>query len=126
MLHPMATVIVFFLVALFASLSLANDCDDGKVPGAYVQTSSGLIIGHAASKNPEVSEYLGIPFAAPPVGALRFAAPQKYNATRTFNASSYSPSCPQRRGFINFAGLAAVNFTLAGDGAVGRSFLEAG
>lgn len=40
-----------------------------------VQTSSGLVSGHAASNATGVSEYLGIPFAQPPVGNLRFYPP---------------------------------------------------
>jgi hypothetical protein len=43
--------------------------------GQAVGTSSGTIIGHAATNRTAVSEYLGIPFAQPPLGNLRFAAP---------------------------------------------------
>lgn len=38
-----------------------------------VNTSSGLFRGHVEGS---ISAYLGIPYAAPPVGALRFCAPQ--------------------------------------------------
>jgi cholinesterase len=57
--------------------------------GQEVKTSSGSIIGHAAEKRKDVSEYLGVPFAKPPVGELRFAAPVKYEGTGKFNASAY-------------------------------------
>lgn len=57
--------------------------------GQTVQTSSGAVNGHAASNATEVSEYLGIPFAAPPVGDLRFAAPQKYSGNSTINGTSF-------------------------------------
>jgi cholinesterase len=40
-----------------------------------VQISSGLISGHTASNATGVSEYFGIPFAAPPIGTLRFRPP---------------------------------------------------
>lgn len=43
--------------------------------GGPVQTTSGTVQGKAAELDPEVSEYLGIPFALPPVGDLRFKAP---------------------------------------------------
>ncbi|XP_077999628.1 neuroligin-4, Y-linked-like [Glandiceps talaboti] len=44
--------------------------------------------------------YLGIPFAAPPVGDLRFAAPKQpdsWNFIR--DALSFSPVCPQNSGY---------------------------
>jgi cholinesterase len=62
--------------------------------GKTVKTTSGSVTGHAASWQPEVSEYLGIPFAQPPVGNLRFAAPKAYSSSGTFNASKFSPDCP--------------------------------
>ena len=62
--------------------------------GATVDTSSGLVTGHPANNRTAVSEYLGIPYAQPPVGKLRFAAPQAFHSTKPFNASSYSPDCP--------------------------------
>jgi cholinesterase len=57
--------------------------------GASVNTSSGPVTGHAARNRTAVSEYLGIPYAQPPVGQLRFAPPQAYSSSRPFNASSY-------------------------------------
>ncbi|KIJ07764.1 hypothetical protein PAXINDRAFT_173304 [Paxillus involutus ATCC 200175] len=44
-----------------------------------------------------VNEFLGIPFAQPPTGQLRFQLPQAlppYNAS--FSATAYGPACPQR------------------------------
>jgi len=56
--------------------------------GQTVSTSSGNIQGHPDSSAPNVSEYLGIPFAVPPVGSLRFTPPQPYLGNETINASS--------------------------------------
>ena len=42
--------------------------------GAVVQTASGPICGTTATNG--VQEWLGVPYAAPPVGSLRWAPPQ--------------------------------------------------
>ncbi|KAF7117305.1 hypothetical protein CNMCM5793_006054 [Aspergillus hiratsukae] len=67
--------------------------------GASVQTSSGLIEGHAASR-PGVSEYLGIPYAVSPTGDLRFAPPVQYQGNGTVIANAYSPDCPANIGSV--------------------------
>jgi len=59
-----------------------------------VKTSSGTIRGHKATGEPKVIEYLGIPFAKPPTGALRFAPPQRFTDDGVFEASDYGLSCP--------------------------------
>lgn len=64
--------------------------------GQTVETSSGAVQGHAAADNSSVSAYLGIPFAEPPVGDLRFAPPQAVNKTssgQTINGSDFGFSC---------------------------------
>jgi hypothetical protein len=51
--------------------------------------------GHAAALFKEVSEYLGIPWAAPPIGNLRFMPAQPYQGSyRTIVAEKYGPDCP--------------------------------
>ena len=57
--------------------------------GQIVETSSGAVTGHAATNHPEVSEYLGIPYAQAPVGDLRFAAPVKYAGSSMLNGSVF-------------------------------------
>jgi len=57
--------------------------------GQTVETSSGAVVGHAATKYSEVSEYLGIPYAQPPVRDLRFAAPVKYVGSSMLNGSAF-------------------------------------
>ncbi|KAF2401659.1 alpha/beta-hydrolase [Trichodelitschia bisporula] len=76
----------FIAVALSASLAQAQSWNVGQL----VKTSSGSIVGHGSSWKPQVSEYLGVPFAQPPVGNLRWAAPQHIkDASKTLNATKY-------------------------------------
>ena len=59
------------------------------VVGQPVKTTSGTLIGQAAGGAPDVSEYLGIPYAQPPLGDLRWAAPKKFKGTGNITARSY-------------------------------------
>ena len=63
------------------------DCDFEV--GQSVRTTSGLVKGKAAPKFDQVSEYLGIPYAKPPIGKLRFAPPVAYTSSKKINATKY-------------------------------------
>jgi para-nitrobenzyl esterase len=70
-----------------------------------VKISDGALKGYAANG---ISTFLGIPFAAPPIGVLRWkppAAPAKWTDTR--DAGSFGPSCVQ----TNTYGVMAVRST---------------
>lgn len=54
-----------------------------------VQTQNGPITGHPAPNAKDVWEYLGIPYAQPPLGNLRFAAPKKYAGKGPYKAANY-------------------------------------
>ena len=58
-----------------------------------ISTDKGVVVGAA---NDGVAAFLGIPYAAPPVGDLRFRAPQPRAAWATpLQATAYGSSCPQ-------------------------------
>jgi para-nitrobenzyl esterase len=91
-------------VRIAASLSLAATLSVGIAraadapsagldgPPAFAQTTSGRIRGNAG----EISTFKGIPFAAPPVGPLRFAPPQPATAwAGTRDATAFGPQCVQ-------------------------------
>ncbi|KAF4924262.1 Cholinesterase [Colletotrichum viniferum] len=63
--------------------------------GQAVKTTSGRVFGHAPSKADQVSAYLGIPYAVPPIGALRFQPPIAYNGSLAINGSDFGPACMQ-------------------------------
>ena len=91
--------------------------------GQGVNTTSGIIHGHAAPNRTEVSEYLGIPFAQPPLNKLRFAAPQPYRSTASFNASTFGQACLTHRTQANYSILTVDGYHLAPTGAETMSII---
>lgn len=65
---------------------------------------AGMVRGAASRVRPEVSAYLGIPFAQPPTGQQRFMPPvavTSFSSTgnstdnsTAFDASDFGPDCP--------------------------------
>jgi carboxylesterase type B len=60
-----------------------------------VNTTSGSYTGFVNSSLPDVHQWLGVPFATPPVGALRFKAAEKAPYYGVRNATSYGNLCVQ-------------------------------
>jgi para-nitrobenzyl esterase len=79
-------------ICLLTALLLAASCQDLPV----VNTTSGLLRGF--NVYPNVQAYLGIPYAQPPVGELRYAPPQPFqadNASELRDCYLSSPGCFQ-------------------------------
>lgn len=82
------------LSLIFVFLSAFSWCSAAQ---SLVDTSAGSIQGLACNTSAATS-YLAIPYALPPVGDLRFAAPLPYNSTYdggVLNATISAPSCIQ-------------------------------
>lgn len=66
-----------------------------------IRTQQGLLNG-LITNNGTVQTYFGVPYAQPPVGSLRFNAPQpplNYSGG-VYNATYPKPACPQAIGFL--------------------------
>jgi carboxylesterase type B len=100
--------------ALAAELSPLHERLSNWTIGQTVQTDSGPVTGHAAKNASQVSEYLGIPFAKPPTGNLRFAAPVRYSGNSTINGTSFGLTCPQVVTTTSLAAAEAAGVTEAG------------
>ena len=71
----------------------ANTAPSGAARGPVVTTSGGALQGTTAGT---VDEFLGIPYAAPPVGNLRWRPPATPASWRGIRAAAqFGPSCPQ-------------------------------
>ncbi|KAL2151148.1 hypothetical protein VTH82DRAFT_6246 [Thermothelomyces myriococcoides] len=60
-----------------------------------VQTSGGVVYGTIDDTTPAVRQFLGIPYARPPTGHLRFAPPEPALPFGELNATKMPPSCMQ-------------------------------
>ncbi|KKY16389.1 putative carboxylesterase type b [Diplodia seriata] len=89
-------------------------------PPALCQSSPSIVstpqgIYHPNTSIPGVEQFLGIRYAEPPVGALRFAAPAPYasgDAAQHVDATRYGPACLQDAGFEAANGLSEDCLTL--------------
>jgi len=93
--HPNSSSTIMLYQFLF--LWLLASCAAAQISfevGRTVKTTSGRITGHASSLYDGVSEYLGVPFAQPPVRDLRFAPPAPIkDASTSINATRLPYSC---------------------------------
>jgi para-nitrobenzyl esterase len=81
------------LVAVTPAVSASTFGGHGAPGGPVVGTAGGVVRGLASGA---VDEFLGIPYAAPPVGALRWRPPQpaaRWHGVR--DATQFAPHCPQ-------------------------------
>ncbi|KAK8082796.1 Acetylcholinesterase [Apiospora saccharicola] len=78
--------------ALRGAQGLVTRADDGLT----VLTTSGSPHGFVNETAPNVRQWLGVPYAKPPVGALRFMRPQKKIDAGPIEATEYSPACMQQ------------------------------
>lgn len=90
--------IIVTLAVLVTSKSTPKpDLDQGH-RSPVAQTVSGAVIGKIETlpHGKSVYEYLGIPYAEPPVGKFRFTAPQPVKAwSGTKQVTEFGASCPQ-------------------------------
>jgi para-nitrobenzyl esterase len=85
--------IMLLLFGLIASGPAAQAVSPDPAAAPVVQTSLGRVQGIVKD---HTNQYLGIPYAAPPVGRLRWAPPQPATPwPATYRATSYRNGCPQ-------------------------------
>ncbi len=90
------TVAAIILIATSARLAHAAPTTTGCAAGTTVQTTSGPVCGVVSNS---VDEWMGIPYAAPPVGSLRWEPPQPPTPwTTPLQATQFGSKCIQVSG----------------------------
>lgn len=82
----------FILLFLFITTILSQCPEQSEAARRLyrcINTTSGQVAGHPSPKQPDVYEYLGIPFAQPPIGDLRFAPPQPFIGNESINGTNF-------------------------------------
>jgi para-nitrobenzyl esterase len=88
-----ASLRTFLVCALGAYAALAGCLATAASAGGVIPTDNGPVRG---IETPAVKEYLGIPYAAPPVGELRWRPPQPRSRWHgPLDASHFGNRCPQ-------------------------------
>ncbi|USP82103.1 hypothetical protein yc1106_09377 [Curvularia clavata] len=85
-----------FMAVIAGATDIKTDEKCASAIQDYIGKLNGPITGHRAPNAKDVWEYLGIPYAQPPLGDLRFAAPKKYTGKSPYNAANYGFDCPQQ------------------------------
>jgi carboxylesterase type B len=88
-MHPILSATAFLLAT---SSALAHPTTHSEDPKVHIK--NGTVVGKHVESN-EQDQFLGIPFAQPPIGDLRFNLPQPVNQTwdAPLNATEYGPMC---------------------------------
>jgi para-nitrobenzyl esterase len=98
-LQPIATA----FVGVFLATAVAVAAETG---GPIVRTTEGPVQGIVRNS---IVEFLGIPYAAAPVGDLRWQPPKRHDAwTDPLRATEFSNTCPQITELGVFAGPVSV------------------
>lgn len=88
--------LVSFLLLGLRTLGAPISSDDALAYGLVVETTSGTVQGFVNQTAPDVRQFLGVPYAEPPLGNLRFAAPESKQPNGTVNATAFPSSCMQQ------------------------------
>lgn len=85
---------LFLAVAALAILVFGSPPVLGSKKPPTVSIRNGTLSGRYSSQYQQ-DYFLGVPFAQPPVGALRFRIPQSLNSTfdGTYEATEYASEC---------------------------------
>jgi para-nitrobenzyl esterase len=92
---------------LCAALAIQPTANAADRPGPLAQTAEGPVQGFVGNS---MNQFLGVPFATPPVGPLRWQPPKPHAAwTRPLQATAFGQTCAQITELGVFAGPVSVS-----------------
>lgn len=101
-------------VLIHAVASIASQVAAATPDPPHVVIDSGPMEGQWVGDRRPIATFQGVPFAAPPVGALRWIPPQAVATwSQVRKATYFGPPCPQPEGLLEWAGW--ITSTLGGD-----------
>lgn len=102
--------LVLFIMAAVCSGPISAIPQVEQLQAPVVQANSESLQGRWSAENQRVAEFRGIPFAAAPVGPLRWKAPREHQPRKgPQQAVEFAAACMQRTGNIDwYAGVAAA------------------
>ncbi len=87
---------LFLICFLLSGVSAASDLPAQRTTGPAVRIDSGVVEGTYSLDNPKLAYFRGIPYAAPPVGELRWKPPEPASPWHSARkATELSAACPQ-------------------------------
>ena len=102
----------FFCVTVSCAVLLAFNLTRAELDEPHrspvVQTDFGAVVGKVENlpHGKSVHEYLGIPYAEPPVGELRFVAPKPVKPWSGMKSvTEFGASCVQHESYLLFPGI---------------------
>lgn len=102
-LHNYTSIVIIFIIQIIVHIVEAGPRYSSRI----VETKTGAIRGVILELNSKhlepVEVFKSVPYAASPIGKLRFEPPQKLPSwTGTKLADTFGPVCPQVRKIIHF------------------------
>ncbi|KAL1890341.1 hypothetical protein Sste5346_008343 [Sporothrix stenoceras] len=98
MMHTAAilSVLVAGAAALVPRPILSSRSASASAASLSIDTTSGQLHGFVNATAAGTRQFLGVPYALPPVGALRFKPPQKVYGNAPIDTVAFQPSCKQQ------------------------------
>ena len=113
--------IYIFLVGIFGFAAFGLARAGQRTSSAIVTTDAGDLRGAVMPSDPATVAFRGIPFAAPPIGPLRWRPPAPVTPWRGVrDASELGPACPQPDWFVKV--LRANTEALGGDASTSDAY----